>query len=192
VYDFSSGALCLDFANTWGNRNNPSTDRLSGYGDLDLWGRQGCWFSNEEGSELDEADRPGEKEATWHRALELRDAIYRIFSSRSRGAGASDLGVLNRELTVALPHLRLRCREGSCYWEWSSKKGSADWMLWPVCRSAAELLTSEQWDRVKECTSNTCTYLFIDSSRNRTRKWCDMATCGNRAKAHRFYARHSG
>jgi predicted RNA-binding Zn ribbon-like protein len=63
-------------------------------------------------------------------------------------------------------------------------------MLWPVARSAAELLSSESVDRVRECASSTCTWLFIDDSRNRRRRWCDMASCGNRAKARRYYERH--
>jgi predicted RNA-binding Zn ribbon-like protein len=65
-----------------------------------------------------------------------------------------------------------------------------DQMLWPVARSAAELLTSERAGRVRECASETCSWLFLDGSRNGRRKWCDMASCGNRAKARRYYARH--
>jgi predicted RNA-binding Zn ribbon-like protein len=63
-------------------------------------------------------------------------------------------------------------------------------MLCAVALSAAELLTSDRVDRVRECASETCSWLFLDGSRNRRRKWCDMASCGNRAKARRYYARH--
>jgi predicted RNA-binding Zn ribbon-like protein len=63
-------------------------------------------------------------------------------------------------------------------------------MLWPVVRSAADLLTSERVVRVRECAAEDCAWLFVDTSRGPRRKWCDMSTCGNRAKARRYYARH--
>jgi predicted RNA-binding Zn ribbon-like protein len=59
-------------------------------------------------------------------------------------------------------------------------------MLWPVLRSAAELLTSDRMDRVRLCSAEDCDWLFLDSSRNRSRRWCDMAVCGNRSKVRRF------
>lgn len=62
-------------------------------------------------------------------------------------------------------------------------------MLWPVARSAAELLTSPDAQRVRECALRSCSWLFVDRSRNRRRRWCDMKTCGNRAKARRHYRR---
>ncbi|HXO42658.1 MAG TPA: CGNR zinc finger domain-containing protein, partial [Thermoanaerobaculia bacterium] len=55
--------------------------------------------------------------------------------------------------------------------------------------SAAELLTSDKWRRVRECAGSDCTWLFLDRSRNRSRRWCAMQTCGNRAKARRHYRR---
>jgi predicted RNA-binding Zn ribbon-like protein len=62
-------------------------------------------------------------------------------------------------------------------------------MLWPVARSAADLLTSQEQSRVRECAASDCGWLFLDLSRNRSRRWCDMETCGNRTKARRHYAR---
>jgi predicted RNA-binding Zn ribbon-like protein len=61
--------------------------------------------------------------------------------------------------------------------------------LRPIARSAAELLTSETLSRVRECGGATCTWLFLDASRNRSRRWCSMESCGNRAKARRHYRR---
>ena len=64
-------------------------------------------------------------------------------------------------------------------------------MLGPVARSAAELLTSDRLDRLRQCESEKgCGWLFVDGSRNRSRRWCDMSDCGNRAKARRFHRRH--
>src|ERR671930_579256 len=68
----------------------------------------------------------------------------------------------------------------------------ADDVLAPVVWSAAELLTSGPLERVRECPGDdTCGWLFLDTSRNGSRRWCDMRTCGNRAKARRYYRRAS-
>jgi len=60
-------------------------------------------------------------------------------------------------------------------------------MLWPIMRSAAELLTNGPLDRLKQCAG--CSWLYLDASRNRTRRWCEMRVSGNRAKARRHYER---
>ncbi|MCL4370559.1 MAG: CGNR zinc finger domain-containing protein [Chloroflexi bacterium] len=62
-------------------------------------------------------------------------------------------------------------------------------MLWPVARSAGELLTSSELGRVRKCAGYPCGRLFLDTSRNQSRRWCDMKSCGNLAKARRHYAR---
>ena len=72
-------------------------------------------------------------------------------------------------------------------WTYTFEERKLDQMLWPIIRSAAELLTSDKLDRVCECPGENCGWLFIDMSRNRSRRWCDMKDCGNRAKARRHY-----
>jgi predicted RNA-binding Zn ribbon-like protein len=69
----------------------------------------------------------------------------------------------------------------------AGNKAKLDWILCPVIRSAAELLVSEKFRRVKKCADPICGWLFLDISRNRSRRWCDMRDCGNRAKASRYY-----
>jgi len=65
-------------------------------------------------------------------------------------------------------------------------------VLWPVAHDAAELLASDQLPRLRECAADDCCWLFLDESKNRSRVWCDMRVCGNRAKARRHYARTRG
>jgi predicted RNA-binding Zn ribbon-like protein len=65
-----------------------------------------------------------------------------------------------------------------------------DRMLWPLATSALSLLLSEEVGRIKECAADDCHWLFLDSSRNQSRRWCDMKACGNRAKARHYYHRH--
>jgi predicted RNA-binding Zn ribbon-like protein len=74
-------------------------------------------------------------------------------------------------------------------WGWTVSDTSLERLLWPVARSAAELLVSGAADDVRECASETCSWLFLDRSPRRSRRWCSMKTCGNRDKVRRFYAR---
>jgi len=75
-------------------------------------------------------------------------------------------------------------------WTWRAQDDALDGLLWPFVRSAVELLTSEDLERVRECAAVDCAWLFVDAIHNRSRRWCDMKSFGNREKAHRHYARH--
>ena len=72
-------------------------------------------------------------------------------------------------------------------WDTTGNKTKLDWILNPIIRSAAEILVSNERKKVKACADSACGWLFIDVSRNQSRRWCDMQDCGNRAKATRFY-----
>jgi predicted RNA-binding Zn ribbon-like protein len=62
-----------------------------------------------------------------------------------------------------------------------------EWILNPIIHSAADLMISQELRKVKKCGDPVCGWLFLDISRNQSRRWCDMQDCGNRAKASRFY-----
>jgi predicted RNA-binding Zn ribbon-like protein len=72
-------------------------------------------------------------------------------------------------------------------WDITGNRTRLDWLLNPIIHSAAEILVSDERKKVKACADSACGWLFIDVSRNRSRRWCDMQDCGNRAKATRFY-----
>jgi predicted RNA-binding Zn ribbon-like protein len=74
-------------------------------------------------------------------------------------------------------------------WTWADEAERLDSPLWPIARQAAELLVTEQRRRVHECAADDCRWLFLDTSKNRSRRWCDMKSCGNRAKVRSFYER---
>jgi predicted RNA-binding Zn ribbon-like protein len=197
TFDLSGGRACLDFANTLSKRlASRPRERLVGYGDLVAWSRQaGVVTEREAGALLREAQRrPAEAAAVLERAIHLREAIYRIFSAAAgeRPAGGGDLATLNAALADALPLLGLVPAGDRFAWEWTTNGQRLDRMLWPVARSAADLLTAGELARVRECEAETCAWLFMDRSRNRSRRWCDMKACGNRAKARRHYERKKG
>jgi predicted RNA-binding Zn ribbon-like protein len=192
-FNFSSGALCTDFANTWGNRADPSTERLAGYGDLLEWSQDAEILSAGELRELEGLANwePARAKGMFGVALELRDSVYRSCAAAAAGGtpSTSDIEWLNRVLST-IPLRRLRCGGECCEWEWEPQQLDLDRVLWPVVRSAADLLTSGDVGRLRECAAPDCTWLFVDHSRGKRRRWCDMSTCGNRAKARRYYERH--
>lgn len=188
------GEFCLDFANTVGSHaGEHPNDRLRGYADLVAWSRHAAILTADEAHQLAEeaARRPAAAAAVLARAVAVREAIYRIFSARAAGRApdTADLDLLNGALAEALAHARVVATDRGFAWGWAGDATALDRPLWPIARSAAELLTSGELPRVRECAAEGCGWLFVDASRNRSRRWCDMQDCGNRAKARRHYAR---
>lgn len=186
------GRLCLDFTNTVGYRGDViERDRLRGYEELLLWGEKaGVLTTGEREELLRVAARTGEAEAVFRRAIDLREALYRVFlaAAEEEEAGPADLEILNRELSRALARARVVATPEGFDWGWDDAP-EPDRVLWPVARSAAELLVSPELPRVGKCAGERCAWLFLDTSKNRSRRWCDMRDCGNRAKVRRHYRR---
>jgi len=193
TFELSGGALCLDFANTCGNQARPEQEHLHAYADILAFARQAEIVDAGQARELADraAEDPAAAAAAFGDAVEVRDAIYRIFSALAAGTSPppADLERLNRALPDALAGLRIEPREGGFAWSRDDLADSLTAPLRPIVRSAAELLVSGRLDRVRECDGTTCTWLFLDQSRNRSRRWCSMETCGNRAKVRRHYRR---
>jgi predicted RNA-binding Zn ribbon-like protein len=204
------GALCLDFVNTAGWRGqSDSAGVLRDFEDLVAWTQHAGGLSTRQGRDLLKraASEPARARTVHEQAISLREALYLVFSSLAAGRAAepADLATINATVTDAYQHLRLALRPPSEFaprppselaplgdsfaWEWHEADGSLELPVWMIARSAAELLTSDSLGRVRECAGERCDWLFLDASRNRSRRWCDMAECGNRAKAQRSYAR---
>jgi predicted RNA-binding Zn ribbon-like protein len=188
------GSLCLDFANTvdWWGSDQPR-EWLTSYDELVAWSEHAGILSPAEARRLRHraSQSPAEAEAVLQRAIALREAIHRIFSAIAEGKHApdGDVAALDAALAEALPMLRLVRAGDEFAWAWAGEEGALERMLWPVAYSAAELLTSPALARVGQCANDLCRWLFLDGSRNHSRRWCDMADCGNRAKARRHYRR---
>jgi len=195
TFELSGGALCLDFANTCGDRARPEQEHLHAYADILAFARQAEIVDAEQERELADraADDPGAAADAFTAAVAVRDAIYRIFSALAAGASPppADLDRLNRALPDALAGLRIEPRGDGFAWSRHDLADALTAPLRPIVRSAAELLISGRLDRIRECDGATCTWLFLDQSRNRSRRWCSMETCGNRAKVRRHYRRRT-
>ena len=218
-FDLSGGALCLDFANTLDDRPDPRPNEfLQSYADLLAFARQAGTLSEPHLDRLRAASarRPADAAAALDRALALREVIYRLFLALADGdpVPQEDLAALNRALAEALAQARIAeaspdesagaadsrvtvradddgvTRSAERFaWTWADEPVHLDMPLWPVARSAADLLTSSELSALRVCASESCAWLFLDTSRNGSRRWCSMRTCGNRAKARRHHAR---
>jgi predicted RNA-binding Zn ribbon-like protein len=183
--------VCLAFANTAGfHALEGRREELESWPDLVRWAHDEGLLSKHEAAKLRGA---GEEDAAaiLAKGVALRDVVQALFSriARNRAPSPQTLAALNESLREALPHLRVAgpsIRE--YHWSWVPSQ-SPERILWPVVRSAAELLTSDDLARLRECSGRDCSRLFLDHSRNASRRWCSMEGCGNRAKVRRFYRR---
>lgn len=199
-YTFSplGGRLCLDFANTtaWYRAEGEAHgDHLHGYADLVEFARQMGVVTDEEAGRLwaEAESRPDAAAAALAKARRLREALYRVFLGRSEGHAATegDLAAVTVAAAEAYAHARLVEEADSFRLTWQGDLG-LERPLWAVAHSALEVLTSGDVTRVSACHGETCGWLFIDTSKNHSRRWCSMADCGNRAKARRHYHRAKG
>jgi predicted RNA-binding Zn ribbon-like protein len=192
-FDLSGGDLALDLANTKAQRLAPvPREDLLDYADLVAWGLQAGAIDAGEAAALRAlAGRsPRAARAALERARDLREAVFEVFRAVANGRPVPEpaLARVNGALKEALAHLRLAGRGGGAEWTWSAPT-HLDRVTWPAVRAAADLLTGSELALVRECGASDCAWLFVDRSRNATRRWCDMAVCGNREKARRFQRR---
>lgn len=193
-FEFVGGSVALDFANTLGGMHTaPTHEHLVEYKDLVEFGRSAATLSRPEARRLtEEAFRqPARAAAVLRRAIALREAIWRVFDAfaKSARADAADLATIQEEDLAALRHARFAQSGSDVAYQWSDEL-TLDRPLWDIARAAAELLRSKgDLARVRECGSDTCEWLFIDKSRNHSRRWCDMNDCGNTAKVRRYRQR---
>ncbi|MDE1852345.1 MAG: ABATE domain-containing protein [Thaumarchaeota archaeon] len=188
--------LCLEFTDTvdW-RTSDHAKDRLVTYADLVSWSQRKGVVDDKEAKRLLRLAR--EEDVTAGGVLEkarvLREATYRIFSAAAHGrkAGPEDVKILNDYLGRAMAQMEVQMTDEGYKLGWRTE-ALADRMLYPIAKSAAELLTSERLDRVSECANEEegCGSLFIDGSKSHSRRWCSMDSCGNKVKLRTYYRRH--
>ncbi len=182
-----AGHPALDLVNTldWRFRTSGTEELLKTYDDLVRFSEQ---------SKLVKI-RPSAGGRAGARALvhsrELREALAEIFYTRLDGRQPSTAARhrLERYFQEARLKQKLNWRQSPrLEWEWSGMERDAELPVWALAMSASDLMTSEAVDRVRACDNTECRWLFLDTSKNHTRRWCDMQVCGNRMKARRFKA----
>jgi predicted RNA-binding Zn ribbon-like protein len=197
-----AGVHALDFANTLEPRGGPPPltlpegyelrDELTTYDDLVGWAVHKATIDVATGSALiSEADGdPDSRDTILSRALTLRDAIYRVFWQIAEDGtpSSADVNVIMDEYADATAHATLVVTASSVAWEWVVSDQSLARPLWPVARSAFELLTTGERNRIKVCPGPgrpplPCGWLFYDTTKNGSRRWCSMSDCGAVTKA---------
>jgi predicted RNA-binding Zn ribbon-like protein len=123
--------------------------------------------------------------------IALREVLYALFSARAAGKQMprAEFGAFQHALAAAPVRRLLVASRAGCAWQVEPAEQTAPYLLAPVLWSAADLLAGERRHRARQCANERCLWLFVDRSKKATRRWCDMASCGNRAKAQRHYLR---
>jgi predicted RNA-binding Zn ribbon-like protein len=186
TFELIAGHPTLDLVNTldWRFRKDGSEELLKSYDDL-------LRFTEQSGI-LKPAQVRQLRHAAGGQALkgciELREAIADILYARFEGRHppAEALGTVERLVQAAHLQRQLRWKEDRLEWNW--RENSAELPLWALSLSASDLMFSDAVHRVRACDNPECRWLFLDTSKNHTRRWCDMKVCGNRMKARRFKA----
>ena len=188
------GSLALDFVNSRSGPAGgaPDDDALTGYSDVLAWGRYAGSLADAEVAALSRLARenPDGAEVAFRRCLRIRECLDDVFRELAAGGSPSRaaLAELRDHELDALGQAELEV--GDAYvWSWRRDRTLLR-PVRPVVHAAVELLTVGELGRIKGC--GTCRFLFLDESRNRSRRWCSMEDCGTAEKIRRYVARRAG
>jgi predicted RNA-binding Zn ribbon-like protein len=185
--------LCLDFANTFAWQDGMAVDSLSGPVELLRWCKEHGAVDAATFARLDywSTGSAAESAAMFADAVMLRGSLYRVFFALAHREtpAARDVAALNSALAGAPMRHTLIAVDDGFGWRLEADRRPAASLLAPVLWSAGDLLVSPEVARIRHCANEKCLWLFLDDSKNGSRRWCSMQLCGNRAKAHRHYLR---
>lgn len=194
VFSLLADHVALDFINTLDDRFVPELqiDKLQSYADLLSFAEQSKIVTVTEAASLSRAAKNRNTTTVLRASKESRELLARIFYAVAEGerVAGRDLEALNEGLSQAAKHRVLSEHAGEFAWGWEALDKELGAPLWPVLQAAADLLVSADVNFVRACARESCRWLFLDISKNHSRRWCDMKICGNRAKASRYYALH--
>jgi len=189
-----AGKLALDFTNTESGRGGAKhLDHLQTAADLVTWAAHAKIISQRD-AVLSQRAINGQSKLSRHlitRGRSLRETIYQVNSCVIAGRQPADK--LLRSLTAThaemLSVAALVLDEDNYTWTWDSRIELTAAILGPITVSALNLLVQADLSRIKQCRGSHCGWLFFDGTKNKSRQWCDMSVCGNRAKASALRAR---
>ncbi len=200
-WKFIGGRLCLDFVNSVGGRKERKEkpypeniilkDKLENFNDFITWGKEIGIISEAEKKYLLNSFEKKETERIFKKAIKLRESLFKIIHDviNNKEPDEKMTQILNREYSSANENRKLVYMNNKIEWKFSKDPLKPDYLIWLVAESAVKLLSSEAISRVKICAGDDCGWLFLDTSKNKSRQWCDMKDCGNVAKVRRFRER---
>jgi|RhiMetdeSRZDD1v2_1073273.scaffolds.fasta_scaffold54363_2 predicted RNA-binding Zn ribbon-like protein len=193
--NLKSGHAALEFTNTVNDHASEEPgETLFKYEDLLSWAKKIGLLREEQAQTLTRkaADQRNEASVVFTRSLKLREAIYRIFVAQTKGKSPAneDLAILNSVLAHLTSGAQVVHHSGRFEWQWNFDENVLEAPLWIIALSAVDLMTSENYKWVGQCADEDgCGWLFVDTSKNHSRRWCDINDCGNRAKQRRYQKR---
>lgn len=184
-FELVAGHVALDFVNTLDNRflDRGPDELLKTYDDLVRFVRQSGL--------LRVRPAKGDRALALTRAKELREALARVAYAQveRKSIPVKPLAVLEKHFREAAKHRNLAAKGSEANWRWRNIEKDAAAPVWLLAHAAEDFLVSGAAARLRCCANDACRWLFLDTSKNHTRRWCDMKVCGNRMKARRFYAK---
>ena len=193
-FEYIGGDLSTDFVNTKSGRlEGAGHEHVQRYADVVEFVRlAGLLKAGEAKRLIAEAERRPDKATQIHRrAVALREATFRAYDRLivEKEPAQVDLDVISREASEAMAHAQVLRTADGFEWSWAESDDLAR-PLWPIARASLDVLTSDE-DRglLRQCSDDTCAWLFVDRTKNHSRRWCDMNTCGSRNKVREFRER---
>jgi predicted RNA-binding Zn ribbon-like protein len=183
------GNLSLNFVNTIHDRyEEPFKDYLHHYLDLITWANFADAINSAQKKKLLQIsqENQGGAKLVYKESIQLREAIYGYIVSflNQDEIPSPILQLINQWLSRAFSNLELNRVDRDCVLDWNPENFGLESVLWPIIKSFADLITSDARNRIKLCSN--CGWVFVDNSKNNSRRWCSMETCGNRLKARRY------
>ncbi|HEV8037368.1 MAG TPA: CGNR zinc finger domain-containing protein [Bryobacteraceae bacterium] len=193
-FELVAGHVALDLVNTLDNRFSQTgpAELLAGYADLLRFASQSGLLTQQQAKKLKHLDASEAERAKVLREVRgLREALAIIAYAQldGRRLPASALVTLEHYFKQASFHRHLSSGQLRPVWSWRGLDRQLVAPVWLLAHATEDFLLSDRSSQLRCCASETCRWLFLDASKNQTRRWCDMKVCGNRMKARRFYAR---
>jgi predicted RNA-binding Zn ribbon-like protein len=192
-FQLNGGHPALDLVNTLDMRfTGGNIELLPTYAELLRFVVQEEMLTPEQARGLARTASPAKTQQVLAATWELREALASVLYAWADGSKppGPQVAILERHFQAAAQHRNLRVDGTHLDWVWNGNgRVEVELPLWKLAQAASDLLTSNIADSIKGCGDPTCRWLFLDVSKNHTRRWCDMKTCGNRMKARRFQAR---
>jgi predicted RNA-binding Zn ribbon-like protein len=193
IFELIGGHPALDLVNTldWRFRESGSEDLLTGYEDLLGFVTQAKLISAAQARRFARTVPPNKAQTILASVRDLREATAELLYSELEGRTANPhtLKTLETFVRQARTHQELVRNGSKLVWEFA-ESNAPELPLWLLSMESGELVTSDAIQKLRACGNPECQWLFLDSSKNHTRRWCDMKICGNRMKARRFKAQH--
>ena len=195
AFELIAGDAALDLVNTldWRFRASGAEELLPSYCALVRFCEQSGVLTPKQARGLRRETSESAREKALRSCCELREAaaefLYATLEERKPAAAA--IAALERFFKDARKLQRLRRDAAGLLWDWPEGELAVELPVSVLALRVEALLTNDRLQTLRECGDPGCRWLFLDTSKNHTRRWCDMKVCGNRMKARRFKALHA-